>query len=171
MQWKRQYCGCLFTSAIKYDQFCRYNWRIFIILVLFSSIWKVQVQIWKTIHWMPLTLSSIISLPKRCQCLVGCLQNNHRAHYNSLNLSIAPIYSVQTITHNLVLFGYLPYPILLGQMFVNEHEYKYATSSSSVLSIVINETPYYTSSVRRLDWIQSKHHLLSLAETYFRNYR
>ena len=39
----------------------------------------------------------------------------------------------------------------LGQMFVNEHEYKYATSSSSVLSIVINETPYYTSNVRRLD--------------------
>jgi hypothetical protein len=32
----------------------------------------------------------------------------------------------------------------LNQMFVDESEYKYATSSSTVLSIVISETSYYT---------------------------
>ncbi len=37
----------------------------------------------------------------------------------------------------------------LDQMFVDENEYKYATSSSTVLSIVINETPYYILNTQR----------------------
>jgi hypothetical protein len=37
----------------------------------------------------------------------------------------------------------------LDQMFVDENEYKYATSSSTILSIVINETPYYILNTQR----------------------
>ena len=37
----------------------------------------------------------------------------------------------------------------LDQMFVDESEYKYATSSSTILSIVISETAYYTLNVER----------------------
>ena len=37
----------------------------------------------------------------------------------------------------------------LDQMFVDAQEYQYATSSSTILSIVINETPYYISNIQR----------------------
>jgi hypothetical protein len=37
----------------------------------------------------------------------------------------------------------------LNQMFIDENEYKYATSTSNVLSIVITETPFYMLNIQR----------------------
>jgi hypothetical protein len=49
-------------------------------------------------------------------------------------------------------FSALWLPIFTGsldKMFVDANEYQYATSSSTILSIVISETPYYVLNIQR----------------------